>query len=126
MILDFIGASYWEKNMASIKQAGRWVLIGLLGGSKLKEVDLSEIMAKYVELKGTLLTPRSNAYKARLTNEFVQKTMPFIERKEITSIIDTLFPLIEVQNAHLYMEGNHNIGKIVLKVGSEDEDMYTM
>ena len=29
VILDFIGASYWEKNLASIAVDGRWVLIGM-------------------------------------------------------------------------------------------------
>jgi len=40
LILDFIGASYWRKNFASIKVDGRWVLIGLLGGSEIEKFNL--------------------------------------------------------------------------------------
>lgn len=115
VILDFIGASYWEKNLASIKKAGRWVLIGVLGGGVVEKVNLMELMAKYVQLSGTLLTPRSDEYKADLTKEFAEVVMPHLERGNIKPIIDTVFPIEEVATAHNYMEENRNIGKIILR-----------
>ncbi len=115
VILDFIGASYWEKNLASIKKAGRWVLIGVLGGAVVEKVNLMELMAKYVQLSGTLLTPRSDEYKADLTKEFAEVVMPHLERGNIKPIIDTVFPIEEVATAHHYMEENRNIGKIILR-----------
>ena len=30
IVLDCVGASYWEKNLASLALEGRWVLYGLL------------------------------------------------------------------------------------------------
>ncbi|ALV22510.1 MAG: NAD(P)H-quinone oxidoreductase [Carnobacterium sp.] len=116
VILDFIGASYWENNLKSIKKDGRWVLIGTLGGATVKEVDLSALLAKRVTLKGTLLTPRSDEYKAKLTQEFVKVVLPYFKRETIHPIIDTTFQLEEVVQAHQYMEDNKNIGKIILKV----------
>lgn len=115
VILDFIGASYWEKNLASIKKAGRWVLIGVLGGGVVEKVNLMELMAKYVQLSGTLLTPRSDEYKADLTKEFAEVVMPHLERGNIKPIIDTVFPIGEVATAHNHMEENRNIGKIILR-----------
>src|SRR5690625_7011753 len=47
---DFIGASYWEKNLASIKVDGRWVLIGVLGGSIIDSVNLRDLMMKRIQL----------------------------------------------------------------------------
>lgn len=38
LILDFIGASYWDQNVASIKTDGRWILIGTLGGTIVEKV----------------------------------------------------------------------------------------
>src|SRR5699024_1189979 len=72
-ILDFVGASYWEKNLNSIAVDGRWVLIGVLGGNKVEKVNLMSLMSKRIHLKGTLLTPRSDAYKRQLTEEFAEK-----------------------------------------------------
>ncbi|TKH11851.1 NAD(P)H-quinone oxidoreductase [Peribacillus simplex] len=116
VILDFIGASYWEKNLKSIKTDGRWVLIGILGGTVVEKVNLMELLLKRVQLKGTLLTPRSDEYKKELTEEFITKAMPLFLQHEIKAIVDHVFPFEEVQRAHEHMEANKNLGKIILQV----------
>ncbi|MDM5214191.1 NAD(P)H-quinone oxidoreductase [Peribacillus sp. NJ4] len=116
VILDFIGASYWEKNLKSIKTDGRWVLIGILGGTVVEKVNLMELLLKRVQLKGTLLTPRSDEYKKELTEEFVAKSMPLFLQNEIRAIVDRVFPFEEVKRAHEHMEANKNLGKIILQV----------
>ncbi|MFJ7308011.1 NAD(P)H-quinone oxidoreductase [Peribacillus frigoritolerans] len=116
VILDFIGASYWEKNLKSIKTDGRWVLIGILGGTVVEKVNLMELLLKRVQLKATLLTPRSDEYKKELTEEFVKKAMPLFRKNEIKAIVDHVFPFEEVQRAHEHMEANKNVGKIILQV----------
>ncbi|MEN1966505.1 NAD(P)H-quinone oxidoreductase [Lentibacillus sp. N15] len=114
VILDFIGASYWEKNMNSIAVDGRWVLIGVLGGSTVDKVDLMSLMAKRIHLKATLLTPRSDAYKRQLAEEFTEKALPLFAQRKLKAIVDRTFSLTTIQDAHRYMEANKNIGKIVI------------
>lgn len=116
LILDFVGASYWEKNLNSIKTDGRWIVIGVLGGAVVENVNLGILLQKRITLKGTLLTPRSDAYKAQLTNEFIEKVLPYFEKGLIKPIVDIIFPLDEVAKAHQYMEENKNSGKIILKI----------
>lgn len=116
LILDFIGADYWEKNLASMKVEGRWVLIGILGGSELEKINLFTLMSKCIQLTGTLLTPRSDEYKALLTQDFAEIVTPYLERGEIRPIIDTTFSIEMVGKAHMHMEENQNIGKIILRV----------
>lgn len=116
LILDFVGASYWEKNLNSLKTDGRWIVIGVLGGAVVENVNLGMLLQKRITLKGTLLTPRSDAYKAQLTNEFIDNVLPYFEKGLIKPIIDIVFPLDEVAKAHQYMEENKNSGKIILKI----------
>ena len=116
LILDFVGASYWEKNLASVKTDGRWVLIGTLGGAEVNQVNLFSLMQKRIQLTGTLLTPRSDAYKAELTAAFSSKCMELFEQGELKPVVDRIFPLDDAQAAHQHMENNQNIGKIILKV----------
>ncbi|PJN88660.1 NAD(P)H-quinone oxidoreductase [Bacillus sp. mrc49] len=116
VILDFIGASYWEKNLKSINTDGRWVLIGILGGTVVEKVNLMELLLKRVQIKGTLLTPRDDAYKKELTEEFVSRVMPLFLENEMRPIVDRVFPFVEIQKAHEHMEANKNVGKIILKV----------
>lgn len=116
LILDFIGASYWSKNLKSIKVDGRWVLIGVLGGAEVEKVNLMALMSKRIQLTGTLLTPRSDSYKANLTSDFASKFLEQFNTNKLKPIVDQVFPFDQVQQAHEHMEGNKNIGKIVLKV----------
>lgn len=115
LILDFIGASYWEKNVKSIKVDGRWVLIGILGGKEVKNVNLMDLLMKRVQLTGTLLTPRSDAYKAALTAEFSSVALPLFQDKKLRPIVDSIYTFDEIQKAHEHMEDNKNIGKIIVK-----------
>ncbi|MFC4403041.1 NAD(P)H-quinone oxidoreductase [Gracilibacillus xinjiangensis] len=116
VILDFIGAQYWQGNLQSIAMDGRWVLIGVLGGSTVDKVRLMDLMAKRIQLTGTLLTPRSDQYKAELTTDFSNKTYELFKIGQLKPIVDTVFAIEEVQEAHKMMEENRNTGKIVLKV----------
>jgi len=116
LILDFIGATYWSKNLQSIKVDGRWVLIGTLGGAKIENFNLFDLMSKRIQMTGTLLTPRSDAYKAALTTEFASKTLDLFRTNKLHPVVDRVFPLDQIQQAHEHMENNKNIGKIIIKV----------
>ncbi|MFK9093617.1 NAD(P)H-quinone oxidoreductase [Bacillus salipaludis] len=116
VILDFIGASYWNNNIKSLKIDGRWILIGILGGAMVENMNIRELMAKRAQLKATLLTPRSDQYKKELTEEFTKKAMPLFTNRKIKPVVDTVFPFEEIQDAHRHMEASKNIGKIVVRV----------
>lgn len=116
LILDFIGASYWNKNISSIKVDGRWVLIGILGGATIEKVNLMDLLLKRIQLTGTLLTPRSDEYKVALTTEFYYKTKHLFVNHKLRPIVDQVFPFDQIQQAHEHMESNKNMGKIILKV----------
>lgn len=114
LILDFVGATYWEKNYRSIRVDGRWVLIGTLGGSRINNFDLFAMMEKRIQLIGTLLTPRSDDYKAQLSQELISKTREYFYNGSIKPIVDRTFKIEDVKKAHDYMEDSKNTGKIIL------------
>jgi len=41
--------------------------------------------------------------------------LPLFQNETITPIVDRVFPLADVAEAHRYMESNSNFGKIVLR-----------
>ncbi|MGZ9818146.1 NAD(P)H-quinone oxidoreductase [Peribacillus simplex] len=116
VILDFIGASYWERNLKSLKTDGRWIMIGILGGAEVNKMNIIELLQKRVQLKATLLTPRSDEYKKELTKEFVQKAMPLFNQNKMKAVVDQIFRFEDIQNAHKRMEANKNLGKIIIRV----------
>lgn len=116
LILDFVGAAYWEQNLSALALDGRMVLIALLGGATVAQANLAKLLRKRVQLTATTLRTRSVEYKARLTRDFADFALPRFADGRLKPVIDQIFSWQEVAEAHQYMEANKNIGKIVLCV----------
>jgi tumor protein p53-inducible protein 3 len=114
VILDFVGASFWEQNWRTVAVDGRWILIGTLGGSRVERLDLGALMRKCLQLTGTTLRGRSLEYKSALTRDFASSALPALAQGRLRPVVDRVFPWQQVADAHRYMEENRNIGKIVL------------
>jgi putative PIG3 family NAD(P)H quinone oxidoreductase len=114
VILDVIGASYWERNIRSLARLGRMVLVGLMGGA-VTEVNLGALLAKRAEVRGTALRVRPLEEKAAATRAFEKSALPHLASGRIKVVVDRLFPLAEAAAAHRYMESNQSFGKIVLE-----------
>lgn len=119
VILDFVGASYWEQNLKSVAIDGRWILIGTLGGAEVEKISISDLMKKRLSLKGTLLTPRSDDYKAKLTQEFSKRIIPFFEEDIIQPIIHSVLSFEDLPEAHRQMEASENTGKIIIQIADD-------
>lgn len=116
IILDFIGASYWEQNLSCLAIDGRLIIIGTMGGSKVPEFNLGQLLSRRLQVIGTALRSRSVKDKIALTKEFVEFAMPRFADGRLKPIIDSVWDLEQVQEAHTYMENNKNTGKIVIQI----------
>jgi putative PIG3 family NAD(P)H quinone oxidoreductase len=114
VILDVIGAPYWDKNIASLALRGRMVIVGTLGGNKV-EIDLGGLMGKRARVHGTLLRSRPLEEKCMLTQDFARRWLPLFASERVVPVVDRVYALAEVAEAHRYMESNANFGKIVLQ-----------
>ena len=113
VILDLVGAPYLAGNQAAIAVGGRHVVVGVPGGSRA-ELDLRRLMVRRARLYGTVLRARSVAEKAELAAEFAEAVLPGFDDGSLHPVIDSVFPVSEVADAHRRMERNENFGKIVL------------
>lgn len=116
VILDTVGASYWEENLGSLAPLGRLVVVGLMGGSEVA-LDLRRLMRLRATVVGTVLRARSVEEKAALTDDFARSFLPGFETGALKPVVDRTWPLEAAAEAHRYMEENRNFGKIVLEVG---------
>ena len=115
VVVDFIGAPYLERNLSVLKTKGRLLQLGLIGGS-ITEINLNTLMRNRIQLIGSVLRTRSLDEKIAVTQRFMERWLPELKNGSIRPIVDTVFPLAHVQEAHAYMETNRNFGKIILKV----------
>lgn len=116
VVLDVIGAPYWEQNLKALAMLGRIVIVGMLGGAVVEQVNLSALTAKRATVRGTLLRARPLEEKATLVQEFVQRVLPLFANETVVPVIDRVLPIEEVVAAHRLMETNANFGKIVLQI----------
>ncbi len=115
LVLDFVGAPYWQQNMAALALDGRLQLIGFLGGSA-GQLDLGPIMAKRLTVTGATLRRTPLARKTALTAEFIAFALDRLARGELRPVIDTIYPLDAAAEAHRVMEANRNAGKLVFRI----------
>ncbi len=116
VIIDFLAAPYFQKNINSLATDGRMVMLALMGGFQVENLVLAKILIKRLHIMGSTLRARSLEYKINLTRDLMEFAMPRFESGELQPVIDSVFDWTEVVAAHQYMEANKNKGKIILKV----------
>ncbi len=114
LIVDFVGASYFNDNLSLLRRDGRLVLLSLLSGSKLEQTDIAPLLVKRIRIEGSTLRSRTADYKRDLVRAFVSHSFSDFERNELHPVVDTIFDWSDVADAHRYMEADRNIGKLVL------------
>ena len=118
VVLDMVGAPYFQRNLSVLRRDGRLVSIAFLQGSK-GEVDMLPMMIKRLTLTGSTMRARSVAEKAVICDALLSNIWPALARGELPTHICQTFALEDVAQAHQLMESSRHIGKIVLRVKGE-------
>ncbi len=115
LILDMIGATYFQQNIQLLAPEGRLVQIATQQGSKV-EFDLRQLLVKRITLTGSTLRAQSNEVKSRIAANFFQATQQAFVLGQIKPFIQKIFPLAEVDKAHQLMQEGQLMGKLILRV----------
>jgi len=115
VILDMVGGSYIEKNLRSLALEGRYCFIAFLEGGQAT-IDFRPLMMKRQTITGSTLRARPDSQKAAIAVALKEKVWPLLEAKKVRPVINKVFPLDQVVDAHKLMESSAHIGKIMLKV----------
>lgn len=115
VVLDLNGGPYFAASLEAMALGGRLILIGGVAGGKA-DVDLYQILRKRLHIIGTVLRARSLEEKIAITTAFEQQVVPLLASRTIEPVIDSVFPLDRIQDAHRRLESNETFGKVVLTV----------
>jgi len=113
VVLDMVGAAYFEKNLNALNTGGRIVYIASLAGGTI-EVPIMKIMMKRATITGSTLRPRSADEKARITAEVERVVWPWVASGKVKAVVDATFPLAEAAKAHAHLEAGAHVGKVLL------------
>ena len=113
VVLDLNGGPYFAASLEAMALRGRLILIGGVAGGKT-DVNLYQILSKRLHIIGTVLRARSLQEKIEITNAFAREVGPLLGKGTIQPVIDSVFPLEKIQDAHRRLESNETFGKVVL------------
>ena len=115
VILDMVGGPYLQRNLEALAPEGRLVVIGLQGGASA-ELPLLKVLQRRLTVTGSTMRARSVAGKAAVARGMATEVLPGFADGSLRVVVDRVFHLEEVADAHRAMEAGAHIGKIVLEV----------
>ena len=118
VVLDIVGGSHLDANVKLLKNKGRLVVIGVLGGVK-GTLNLGLVLSKGIVITGSTLRGRSAAEKGAIATELQTHVWPLLAAGKVTPHIHDTLPLEEAWRAHEILEANEVEGKLVLVVDPE-------
>jgi len=113
VVLDLNGGPYFTASLEAMAMRGRIILIGGVAGGKAN-VDLYQILRKRLHVIGTVMRARSLEEKIATTTAFAQEVVPLLAQGSIQPVIDSVFALEKIHDAHRRLESNETFGKVVL------------
>jgi NADPH:quinone reductase len=115
VILELVGGDYMSLDIRVAARQGRIILIGTIAGASAT-VPLGAILSKRITLRGTVLRSRPLEEKILATRGFERDVVPLLARGVIRPVIDSVYPLDQIQEAHARLESNETFGKVVVQV----------
>ena len=114
VILDMVGAPYFDRNIASLAKDGRLSIIAFLGGATVEKANIAPILGKRLHIMGSAMRPRTAVEKESIRDDLEDNVWPLLEDGDIAPVMHAIVPFSEVAEAHRLMEAGDHIGKIVM------------
>lgn len=114
VILDMVGAPYFDRNIASLAKDGRLSIIAFLGGATVEKANIAPILAKRLHVMGSAMRPRTAVEKEAIRDDLLDNVWPLLDEGDVHPVMHAVVPFSNVAEAHRLMEAGDHIGKIVM------------
>jgi len=116
--LDLVGGSYLRPTIDALAPFGRVMLIGTVAGAEAT-IPLGAVLRKRLTIRGTVLRSRTLEERARDARAFASTVVPLLQSRAVQPVIDRVFPLEQIADAHRLVESNTTVGKIVIRMTAD-------
>lgn len=118
--MDCVAGPQLGACLKTLARGGRWIVIATLGGAH-GELDMLDFFKRGVKLIGSTLRSRTSALKAEILAGLEKQLWGAFSSGEIKVRIHRVLPITEAAAAQALMQGNENLGKIVLQTPCASE-----
>jgi NADPH2:quinone reductase len=115
VIIDFTGASYMAQNLDALTAWGRMVFLATLGGTQAN-VNIGLLMSKRIQMRGCTMRTRTLEEKLSVTRRFTTQVVPLLANNTIRPIIEQVYAMHDIGEAHKAMADNTNFGKLIITI----------
>ncbi|RQY11658.1 NAD(P)H-quinone oxidoreductase [Burkholderia stagnalis] len=112
-LIDFLGGSYFNANVAAVRSGGRIILAGLLDG-KCAQVDLASLISRRISVLPLTLRKKPEPEKREVTARFLRRWSGDRSLASLKPVIHSAFDFHQLDDAQILMESNATVGKIVI------------
>jgi putative PIG3 family NAD(P)H quinone oxidoreductase len=113
--VDLVGGDWLAATVECMAPRGRIVLVGLLAG-RTATINLGTVLTRRIHIRGTVLRTRTAREKADATAAFARDVIPLLESRAVRPVVEAVFPLERIAEAHALLESNRTFGKVVLRI----------
>lgn len=113
VVLDMVAGDYVAREVESLAEDGRLVIIAVQGGVK-SDFNAGLVLRRRLTITGSTLRPRPVAFKGAIARALREQVWPLLEAGKVRPVIHSTFAAADAAQAHALMESNQHIGKIVL------------
>lgn len=116
VVIDIVGAAYFERNVRCLRRDGRLVLVATQHGATVDGFNLLTVMQKRLVITGSTMRPRTGAEKGAIAHALHERVWPLLEAGRAGPEVYATFDLAEVAAAHRLLESSAHVGKVMLRV----------
>lgn len=113
VILDMVAGDYVAREVESLAEDGRLVIIAVQGGVK-SSFNAGLVLRRRLVITGSTLRPRPIEFKAAIAQSLRDRVWPLLAEGKVRPVIHSTFDAARAVDAHALMESNRHVGKIVL------------
>lgn len=113
LVTDFVGAPVLADNMAALRDEGRQVQVGIMGGAKT-EINMGTVLMRRLNLVAMTMRSLPIERKIELAQIFNDRLLPLFENGRLRPVLDQTFDFARAVEAHQTMEAGDHLGKLVL------------
>jgi NADPH:quinone reductase len=114
LVVNAVGGSVFAECVKSMAFEGRLATVGYVDGVMGGAMDIEALHAKRLTLFGVSNKLRSADQKAQSLPVFRAEVLPLFAQGRITPLVDKAFEFEQLAQAKAFMDGNGQVGKIVL------------
>ncbi|MBL7014425.1 MAG: zinc-binding dehydrogenase [Candidatus Marinimicrobia bacterium] len=108
IVFEHVGQATWDTSMKVLKKGGRVVTCGATTGQKAN-INLTHVFYKQLSILGSTM----GSVKA------MSDVVKLLNRGKIKPVVDKVFSLESIQDAHLYLESGNQFGKVIIEGPNE-------